>query len=134
MANRATVNQHVEQSEYAKEKARLTAGGILAGLDVHELLTDPQAYVDDVLAAFLISIDSTLDDALDQAASYAGDLGLGHLSDSDLEDIKQRIREHFVTGAPPALSDRLNDVHDSLAAMLDDGVSEDTILKSLESD
>lgn len=128
------INKHVEDAEFYKEVARLTAVSLLGKVSLDEMLRSPAQFVDDFLAALLNEMTDYKGDIADEALSYASDLGLAALDGDMVDAIVQDAERNLLTDSRARLMSALIPVDERISNMLDAGVSADTISKSLASE
>jgi hypothetical protein len=125
--------RHVEQTEFFKEIARREVSRLLAAGDVRQMLDDPQAFVDELVAAILANLGATSAMMAEEARQYAVTLGLAELSNKEVDDAEKKSRSAFIAIASEVLFTSLLAVDAQLQRAIDSGVAVETLNATLAS-
>jgi len=130
----AKILNHVEQTEFLKEVARREVSRLLANSDVRQMLDNPQRFVDELLAAILLSLSDRLAAMAAEARDFAAAAGLARLSAREVAAVEEESEDRFLILASAALFTALLAVDAQLQRALAAGVSATTLNASLASE
>ncbi len=122
-----SILRHAEEVEYMKELARQTAQQLLEDADVGEIIHDPEAFVERLLAVLLAELGPYARRLAEQAATYAEEVGLQELEAADIDRIADEAEMKFTSFATPALRDAVNAIVARIHDMAGAGVALTTI-------
>lgn len=121
-------------SAYLSERAKISAQNVIDRFDWLEIFTNRENVGRDLSDALFVLVLPLAHEALLRAESYAVELGLAGLSHEVLAAILDDVVGEAEAGLQNAIESELGVLEERVDRSLADGVSEDTIVKNLESD
>lgn len=134
MAIDDVIQQHTEEVEFLRESARNAVIDILSDAQIEEMLSDPEGFVDRLLAALVVALEPYVDELVQRAKDYAAALELAPVGDDEIDQAANDSQNGFLLAARPALLAAIVGIDDQIQAQLDSGVSAATLDAALKSE
>lgn len=134
MADKETVIKYVAISEYLRQSARNAAKRLFEQLATVDLLADPNQSAVDLVDSLALALSPLLTEAAARSNDYGTETGFAALSSTDEDKIVAAVLITLHSEAEPLFASRIQEAHDRLVRILDEGVDESVVEASLKSD